>query len=228
MTAGSWVLLSLAAAAAVVDWVAVSGVAPRWRRLEFGAKPAVPLLLGATALVLHPADPALRAVTVGFLALCLVGDILLMLPSDSTGLFAGGLGAFLAAHLLLILGLAASLDGGGRAVVLALVALAVVSAVPAGAVVRAVARDHRPLLGPVVLYIAVLLVMAAVAVAAGVGAGRAASDPALVVGALAFVTSDTLLAMNRFVRPLPRATLLVHATYHAALGLLVVSLVSGG
>ena len=228
MTTGSWALLALSAVAAVVDWVAVSGVAPRWRAVEYGAKPAVPALLAATALALHPTDPALRAVTVGFLALCLVGDVLLMLPSDSTALFAGGLGAFLAAHLLLIFGLAASMDGGGWSVVRALVALAVVTAVPAGAVIRAVARDHRPLLVPVVLYIAVLLVMGAVAVAAGAGAGRAASDPALLVGALAFIASDTLLAVNRFVRPLPRATLLVHTTYHLALGLLVVSLVSGG
>jgi uncharacterized membrane protein YhhN len=74
----------------------------------------------------------------------------------------------------------------------------------------------------------VLLVMGAVAVAAGAGAGRASSDPALVVGALAFIASDTMLAVDRFVRPLPRATLLVHTTYHLALGLLVVSLVSGG
>jgi uncharacterized membrane protein YhhN len=228
MTSASWVLLALAAAAALCDWVAVSGFRPALRPVEYGAKPAVPLLLIGTALALHPQDTALRAVTLGFLALCLVGDVLLMVPGDSTALFAGGLGAFLAAHVLLIVGLAASMDGGGASVVRALIALAVVTAVPAGAVVRAVARDHRPLLVPVVVYVAVLLVMGAVAVAAGAGAGRAAADPALLVGALAFIASDTMLAVDRFVRPLPRATLLVHSTYHLALALLVVSLVSGG
>jgi uncharacterized membrane protein YhhN len=228
MTSASWVLLVLAGVAAAGDWLVVSGLRPDLRRLEYATKPAVPVLLAGTALALHPADPALRAVTVGFLLLCLVGDVLLMLPGDSTGLFAGGLGAFLAAHVLLIVGLLASMDGGGASVVRALVGLVVVTAVPAGTVVRAVARDHRPLLVPVVVYVAVLLVMGAVAVAAGAGAGRAANDPALIVGALAFIASDTMLAVDRFVRPLPRATLLVHSTYHLALGALVVSLVSGG
>jgi uncharacterized membrane protein YhhN len=228
MTTGSWAFLALAASAAAVDWLAVSGVSARLAPLEYGAKPAVPALLIGAALALHPQDPALRAVTVGFLALCLVGDVLLMLPADSTTLFAGGLASFLAAHLLLILGLAASMDGGTGWILVALVAIALAVAAPAGAVLRSVAREHRELLGPVIAYVVVLLVMGAVAVAAGAGAGRADADPALLAGALAFIASDTLLAYNRFVRPLPRATLQVHVTYHLALGLLVVSLVSGG
>ncbi len=228
MTTGSWALLALAGVAAAVDWLAVSGVSARLAPLEYGAKPAVPALLAGTALALHPQDPALRAVTVGFLALCLVGDVLLMLPADSTALFAGGLASFLAAHLLLILGLAASMDGGAGWVVVALAGIAAAVAAPARAVLRAVARDHRELLGPVIAYVAVLAVMGAVALAAGAGAGRPGADPALFAGAVAFIASDTLLAYNRFVRPLPRATLSVHVTYHLALGLLVVSLVSGG
>jgi hypothetical protein len=38
-----------------------------------------------------------------------------------------------------------------------------------------------------------------------------------VVGAIAFVASDLLLAINRFVRPLRHEALIVHATYHVAL-----------
>jgi uncharacterized membrane protein YhhN len=47
------------------------------------------------------------------------------------------------------------------------------------------------------------------------------------IGALLFVASDTLLALDRFVRPFPRAPLAVHATYQTALALLVVSLAIG-
>jgi len=38
--------------------------------------------------------------------------------------------------------------------------------------------------------------------------------------------SDTVLALNRFVRPLPRGDVAVHMTYHLAQGLLVLSLLS--
>jgi uncharacterized membrane protein YhhN len=80
---------------------------------------------------------------------------------------------------------------------------------------------------PVIVYVSALLVMGAVALAAGLGAGRTYRDGPLVFGGLLFIASDTLLAFNRFVRPLPRATLAVHTTYHAALGLLVLSLAIG-
>jgi uncharacterized membrane protein YhhN len=49
--------------------------------------------------------------------------------------------------------------------------------------------------------------------------------PAAAVGATFFVLSDTLLALNRFVRPLPLGNVAVHVTYHLAQGLLVLSLV---
>jgi hypothetical protein len=37
--------------------------------------------------------------------------------------------------------------------------------------------------------------------------------------------SDTVLALDRFARPLPNAKLMVHVPYHLAQGLLVLSLV---
>ena len=43
---------------------------------------------------------------------------------------------------------------------------------------------------------------------------------------LLFVVSDTVLALNRFVRPIPTGDVAVHVTYHLAQGLLVLSLVS--
>jgi uncharacterized membrane protein YhhN len=48
--------------------------------------------------------------------------------------------------------------------------------------------------------------------------------PAAAVGAVLFLVSDTVLALNRFVRPVPRGQLVVHVTYHLAQGLLVLSL----
>ena len=44
-------------------------------------------------------------------------------------------------------------------------------------------------------------------------------------GAAFFVVSDTVLALNRFVRPIRHGNLAVIVTYHLAQGLLVLSLV---
>ena len=48
--------------------------------------------------------------------------------------------------------------------------------------------------------------------------------PAAAAGAALFVVSDAVLALNRFVRPIPRGDVAVHVTYHLAQGLLVLSL----
>jgi uncharacterized membrane protein YhhN len=48
--------------------------------------------------------------------------------------------------------------------------------------------------------------------------------PLAAAGATCFLASDTLLAVDRFDRPIPRGTLAVHVTYHVAQVLLVLSL----
>ena len=53
------------------------------------------------ALALDPADSRMRAWFVAAFVLCLVGDVALMLPQD---LFVLGLGAFLVAHVLFVVG----------------------------------------------------------------------------------------------------------------------------
>ncbi len=227
MTATSWAFLVVAGVAAVGDWLSVSGAFPRMRAAQYACKPAVPVALALVALTLRPTDPTLRGYVVAFLLCCLVGDVLLMLPVDTTPVFGVGLGAFAVAHVLLIVGIALSMHGGAGWVVVALVGLGAVSAPAAVTVVRAVASSHRALLAPVCAYLAVLLVMVAIALAAGAGAGRTYVAGALVAGGLCFLVSDTLLAVDRFVRPVTGATVAVHATYHAALALLVVSLVAG-
>jgi uncharacterized membrane protein YhhN len=48
------------------------------------------VLLVAAAAALPPADGTLRVFVVAALAFCLAGDVLLMLPADSTALFGAG------------------------------------------------------------------------------------------------------------------------------------------
>jgi len=217
-----WTLLAVAAAVALVDWVAV---ARDDARLEYLAKPGVLIALTAACAVLPDSHTDLvdrKWWFVAALVLCLLGDVLLMVPRD---LFVAGLGAFLVGHLLYIGGLLQAPSPPGSPpfafsttglVVASLIGIAY-AAVPATLIFGALTRGgQRALVPPVAVYLVVILTMAVLA--ANVGA------PVALAGAALFVLSDTILAVNRFVRPLPGGNVAVHVTYHLAQGLLVLSL----
>ena len=78
-------------------------------------------------------------------------------------------------------------------------------------------RESAPELGsPVSLYIAAISVMVASALASG--------NALAATGGVLFVASDTLIAWNRFVRPLDWAPITIIVTYHLAQAGLVLSL----
>lgn len=242
MTTVAWILLGVAGAAALADWVAV---ARRAHVVEYVCKPLTLALIIGVGLSLDPVDGLRRAYFITALSFSLAGDVFLMLPgaeaaptSPGGGAtppgsrlrderrrarpawfdpFTFGLAAFLLAHLNYIAGFRVGGPGLDR-VALALLAVAVV-AVPLGTVIaRSLAtRGEAGLRLPVVAYIAVLSGMAASAVATG---SLLASG-----GGWSFVLSDATLAWNRFITPLRWAPTAVAVTYHLAQGLLVVSLV---
>jgi alkenylglycerophosphocholine/alkenylglycerophosphoethanolamine hydrolase len=214
-----WILLAVAAVAAVTDWVAV---ATGNNRMEYGAKPAVLAALTAAAAVIPAGATDLadrRWWFVGALVCCLAGDILLMLPRD---LFVPGLAAFLLGHVLFIVGLlhpptGAPFSFSSIGLAVAVVVVVVVEIGPGVALYRSLVRGgHRQLVGPVAVYV--------VAIGTLVVLATNVSVPAAAVGAVLFLVSDTVLALNRFVRPVPQGQLVVHVTYHLAQGLLVLSL----
>jgi uncharacterized membrane protein YhhN len=217
-----WILMALAGAAAVVDWVAVGSGN---RRLEYAAKPAVLGALVAAAAILpldHTDLVDRRWWFVAALACCLVGDVLLMLPGN---LFVPGLAAFLVGHGLFIVGLLQPPAPPGvppfsfavtGLVVVAVVVVAVES-VPGAILLRSLVTARQlSLVAPVCVYTTAIATMVVLAVNVGVVAAA--------IGSVLFLVSDTLLSWNRFVRPVPAGPLAVHVTYHVAQGLLVVSL----
>jgi uncharacterized membrane protein YhhN len=219
VTSLSLVFLGLALAAGLADWWAVRR-RPPGIPLEYLAKPATLALLLAAAATLHtPAGP-MRGWFLPALACCLAGDVLLMLPGDRTLAFAGGLASFLAGHAFFLVGLAAGPARPAAALVAGGILL-ILAAVPAARILRGVVEHlGRPMVPPVVVYIGALLAMAAAAWSAALAAG----DPLLAVGGSLFVVSDTLLSLDRFVRPLPHGDLAVHVTYHLAVASLVLGL----
>jgi len=219
-----WTLLVVAGVVAVVDWTAV---ARGDTRLEYLAKPGVLTALVAACAVLPATHTDLvdrKWWFVAALVLCLAGDVLLMLPQD---LFVAGLGAFLVGHVLYIVGLLQPPSPPGvppfsfstTGLVVAVLVSVAYGVVPATLIFRSLARSgQRALIAPVAVYLVVILSMAVLAANVGV--------PAALAGAAFFVVSDTILALNRFVRPIRHGTVAVHVTYHLAQGLLVLSLLN--
>ena len=201
MTSAAFVLLSLAAVAAVLDWLAV---AADKRAMEYALKPIVMVVLILATFSLEPSSNLARGLLAVGLALSLIGDVCLMLPSDA---FLAGLAAFFTAHVLYI---AALLDLGVdmSGIAMGILVMAVVAIVVARPIVRGARAAAPALTGPVAAYIAVLSVMVVVAM----GTGRAMA----IIGGVLFAASDSVLGWTRFVADFPRSRVVVMVTYHLA------------
>jgi len=146
----------------------------------------------------------------------LAGDVFLMLP----GLFIPGLVAFLLAHIAYIVRLRQDAPWfAHRAALLA--TLGVGAVMYTGLWWGGLPPALRV---PVAAYVVVIALMAAQAM----GRASVLRDRASVlvaVGAASFMLSDSLLAINRFVTPLPMAQLGVLSSYYAAQCLMVGGLI---
>jgi uncharacterized membrane protein YhhN len=217
VTGTAFLLLALALTVAFVDWIAV---ARHNRPLEYVCKPLVMVLLIATTLALDPSDAlggsgdAVRTWFIVALVLCLLGDILLMLPRD---LFVFGLAAFLLGHIGYIAGMHVDGVEAGRflvGIVVVMVAVGILGTI----ILRSVRAGPDPkLAGPVVAYMFVISAM----VASAIGAGRGLA----IAGATSFYASDALIAWDRFKAKVPHGRVLIMVTYHLAQVALVLSLV---
>ena len=196
-----WVVWIVPVLLAAVDWWAV---AAGDRRTEAWAKPATLLALLGTAAALGAAGSTPGRWLLVALALGLAGDVFLL--GDSLGRFRAGLGAFLLGHLAYLACFARLGLPGAAWSWLGVVVLVVVLAATRRVLPATLRLDGPALAAPVAVYMVVIAVML-------LGAwwtGR----PVVAVGAAVFVVSDAVLSVDRFVRPLPHAHLLVMVTYH--------------
>jgi uncharacterized membrane protein YhhN len=211
VNATAFLLLTLAAVAAVVDWFAVASGA---RRLEYVAKPLALVGLIAAASQIDVADGAVQAAFVVALGFSLVGDVLLVLPNEAW--FTFGLAAFLVAHLAFIVGF--WLEGVGAVAFLVGLVVVAVAMLTIGrrVVAGAAASDEPELVVPVAAYVAAISLM----VASAIGT-RAVL---VIVGAALFYVSDALIAWTRFIREQRWGPVAIIVTYHLAQFALVLSL----
>mgnify|MGYP000612506074 CR=1 FL=1 len=170
-----------------------------------GAGPGpVPLVLKVTpiaclAVLVSLERGAAWVAVLAALGFSAAGDLALEL-----GAFAPGLGAFLLAHLCYIAAFAARprFSAGGMLLALGVLAFA-------AGLGRLLLPETGALAPAVLAYLAVITAMALVATFCGAG-------PWAVAGAVAFVLSDALIAVNRFLEPVPGARHAIMLLYYAA------------
>src|SRR5690606_24729457 len=184
------------------------------QRAFYLLKPLTTVLIALPLVVASPGrdkrDSHVKRTMVWALALCLLGDVLLMFPKG----FVAGLAAFLVGHLLFSLSFIRLGGFGAHGV-----SFLAVFGVGAGLFIW-LRPDLGPFLVPVGLYVLVICFMAW----QGLGlylrkGGRAFGWMAL--GVLLFMLSDTLIAVGKFKAPFPLSGPLVLGTCWASLFLLV-------
>lgn len=205
-----WVL---PAVLALVDWYAV---ARDDRRTERWAKPAVLTSLMVTALVLGAAGSGTGWWLLVALFFGLLGDIALL--SDTVPRFKAGVVAFLVGHLAYVacfvaLGLPRPAWAWLGLVPLAVALVATRGVVPG--VNRAAGGTAATM---VAAYSGVIGAMLVTAWLTG--------EPLVALGATIFVASDSILSIDRFVRPLPHARLVLMVTYHVGQALIVLGVLA--
>ena len=204
----SEVIWVLPACFALVDWYAV---AREDRRTETWAKPLVLSSLLVVAVVLGATSSTAGVWLLVALVFGLLGDVALL--SDSLPRFRAGVAAFLVGHLAYVacfasLGLPMPVWSWAGLVVLAAALFATRGVVPA------THRLEGPALSvPVAVYSVVIGAMLLCAWFTGV--------PLVALGASVFVVSDAVLSIDRFVRPIPHARLILMVTYHVGQALIV-------
>lgn len=205
MTAVTWVL------AALLGAVDVYAVRRADHRLETIAKPlaVVAILVAGVTTGLLSRDWGV-VLTLG-LMFGLIGDVLLL--EETRTRFMAGLASFLGGHLLYVA--AFVMVGLSWTPWLAVAVVVTLGALVVGReVLPATWRaDGAAMAAPVAAYMVVLT---------GCTLSAAATDrPLVALGGICFIVSDTVLAMDRFVRPRASAHVVIMVTYLLAQALIV-------
>lgn len=192
---------------AVINW------SSRWKRhdrVELFSKPLTTIGAIVIAALADGPRPA-TVVAIIALGLCLVGDVALL---PAVNQFVTGLVAFLLAHITLIVMFAQRGFDRWPMAGVAVAACALLLGTVAVPIVRGAAVKGFGL--PVRVYLAVICAMTI--------AGWATGNWLIMVGAGAFIISDTILGWGQFVAERSWMHLVIMITYHVAIVSLALSL----
>ncbi|MDF1499545.1 MAG: lysoplasmalogenase [Anaerolineales bacterium] len=208
----SWLFIA-AGMSAVLNWYAV-GVTNK--RLEYIAKPLTLVLLLAAYAARLPLPPQWWEIVFGLgLLFSLGGDVFLMLPGNQ---FVMGLASFLLAQVAYVI--VFNIEGVHltTATILMAVAIGLIAFPVIGSIVNALKQAQRDrLIVPVIVYGLFLgLMFWSAAATLYRPEWTRLSAGLMAFGGAAFFLSDSVLAWDRFVKPINRARLLTMITYHSA------------
>jgi uncharacterized membrane protein YhhN len=181
-------------------------------RLVYISKPLTIVFIWWIAILGQTALPLYKYLIIAGLVISTAGDVFLMLPSDR---FVAGLVAFLLAHLFYIAAFVSEIS--------ALTGWLIIPFVFFGFIIYAILT---PSLGklryPVLIYVVVILIMAWLSWERW---SQTSQSWALLasIGAVLFLISDTILALNRFRKSFKLARALNLTTYFAAQWLIACS-----
>lgn len=152
------------------------------------------------------------------LVFSLIGDILLMFVDRSTNFFLCGLVSFLIAHLIYVLGF-----GKQRNKTVKPLGFIVFLLIYAAGLFYLLLDGLKEMLIPVVIYMLVILSMATMAyLRKGMVSNR--SYYLVLIGAILFLVSDSILALNKFYEPQLYSSISIMLTYALAQYFIVIGI----
>jgi uncharacterized membrane protein YhhN len=195
--------------------------------LDFFCKPALLITLGLYywASQKQRQEPVVLAVLMAIIFSC-VGDVFLMLQRSNPNYFMFGLGAFLFAHIFYIFSYKQHQgeEAGNELQGLKKIRFALPIVLAGSGLVTILYNRLGDLKIPVLVYAGVLTYMVLVALFR-FGKTNAGSFAMVFGGAILFMMSDSLIAINKFLEPLSNAGFWVMITYIAGQYLIVEGLI---
>ena len=206
-----WLYLFLGAA--IVDMAFITQNQEQYR---YFSKPLI--IIGLLVYFLQTTSPIkgsiLRKSVAAGLVFSLIGDVLLLFP----GMFLYGLGAFLMTHICYIIAFKLTQNHTINLLKVNFVKIFLYNLpiyIPAAFVYFLIQGNLHELKIPVIIYVMVIVMMVTIS-RERFGRTNGSSFWQVFIGALLFMTSDGILALNRFFLPIQDVGVLIMGTYMMA------------
>ncbi|HLZ17200.1 MAG TPA: lysoplasmalogenase [Cyclobacteriaceae bacterium] len=184
-----------------------------------------PLLIPLLTLYYCQSVSSIQRTFAAALVFCWLGDVFLLGDQTNELFFLAGLGSFLIAHLLLIFCFRRFRLAGEERQSTQRVRLSFPVVMAGSGLVTVLYPKLGDLKIPVMVYAMTLALMVLQSIFR-LGRTGAKSFRLVFIGATSFMLSDSLLAINKFYRPLPYAGVWIMITYLAAMYLIVQGVIS--
>ncbi|WP_299365714.1 lysoplasmalogenase [Winogradskyella sp.] len=203
----------------IVLFELITGSTEILQNAHYVAKPAiVTSLIFLFVKTSSAIDTPIRNLTIAALAFSLLGDILLMFVKQSQHFFTVGLVAFLIAHVMYTLVFLKHRNRENSMIGFLVFLLAYASGL-----FYLLKDGLGVMLIPVVIYMIIILSMATTAYLRK-NKVSSLSYNLVIVGAICFMISDSILALNKFYRPIPLSNVSIMVTYALAQYLIVLGI----